>query len=484
MSIRRHLAWVTIAQCSFFLLQFSSSVVLARLLTPYEIGIYAIAMAITAMVGTIQAFGLAGFIVREPDLHRDLIATAFTVNAVIALLVAAAIGGLSAFGGAFLHEGGVKQVMLVAAILPVLGIFEFLPSANLERNAQFKTQSLIGTLRALVATVITVGLAFAKFSYMSMAYGQLAGSLFSVVAYNIVGRRHVSLRLGLTEWRQITRFGAQMLAISGVTAISARGSEFLVGRILGLSALGLYSRASTLNNLLWENIHLVIGRVVFVDLAAQKRQGVPLRDSYIRIVDIITALLWPAFAGLAIVAGPFIYNVYGAKWVAAAQPLVMLSAASIVLVSITMTWEIFVVSKETDRQARIEVFRTGGGLIMFVVGCMFSLTAAAAARIGEAVLSVILYRPHLDRMTDTRARDFVPIYLRSGLLTVVAVAPAALLMLAYRGSERAPLAYVCAAIVIGVSGWLAALKLSKHPLADEGARLLAMARRRVQSPAV
>jgi O-antigen/teichoic acid export membrane protein len=262
-----------------------------------------------------------------------------------------------------------------------------------------------------------------------------------------------------------------MLAISGVNAIAARASDFLLGRIVGLAGLGLYARASNLNNLVWDNIHLVIGRVIFVDLAAQKRSGGSLRQSYIRIVDVLTALLWPAFAGLAVVAGPFIFAVYGPKWVAVTHPLVMLALASMILVAITMTWEVFVVCEETGRQARIEFVRTGAGVAMFTVGCLVSLTGAAAARVGEAIFSVFLYRRHLDRMTQTRTQDFLPIYIRSALLTAAAIAPAGLVMASYGFSERAPLLLVTLGIVTGFGVWVCLIFVTRHPLATELARL-------------
>lgn len=468
---------MTGAQVGLFALQFLGSVALARLLSPYEMGVYAVAVAITGLLSTVQAFGLNALIVREQALHRDVVATAFTVNAAIGFLLAALIAGLSTFGAAFLGEGGVRRVMLVMALIPIVGVFEFLPATHLEREAQFRSIALVNTGRAAIATLLTVGLAFRKFSFMSMAYGQLGGAVFGVLAFAVLGRRHFSVRIALSEWRRVVRFGAEMLAISGVNVAAVRASEFALGRLAGLGALGLFTRASGLNNLLWESIHLVIGRVVFVDLAAQKRAGLSLRESYLRIVEMITALLWPAFTGLAIVSGPFIYNVYGAKWVGAAHPLLMLSIASMVLVSITMTWELFVVSEETGRQARIEFVRAGGSFVMFLAGAMVSLTAAAAARIGDALLAVLLYRPHLNRMTQTSFRDFLPIYMRSAAVTLAATLPAGAVMAAYQGSERTPLAYLLVGVAVGGVAWSIALKLLGHPLASEAARLVARRRR-------
>lgn len=476
LAMRKALAWMSLAQSSFFVLQFAGSVVLARLLTPYEMGVYAIALALTGLLAILQATGLQSFVVREPDISDDTLATAFTVNAGIGLALAAAIALVSVVGGELLREPGVRQVLLLLAILPLLGILEFLPAARMEREGRFPVIAVVGMGKHMTATGVTLAMAFAGYSYLSMAYGALAGAVVSLVAFNLVGRRFVAFRLRLGEWRRVLQHGSHMLAISGVNALSSRLSEIVLAQFAGLGALGLYSRAATLNNMLWENIHLVIGRVLLVDFAQRKQQGLSLRDTYLRAVEMLTALLWPAFAGLAVLAGPFIRIVYGEKWLGAAAPLSMLAVAAMVLVAITQTWEVFVASRETGRQARLEVVRTGFGLVLFVIGALFSLTAAAAARIGEAIFSLILYRPHLDRMTDTHTRDFLAIYARSGALTVAAAGPAAALMALNGWSPATSPLQVAGAVAAGLAAWALAIVLLRHPLRDEAVRLLAKVR--------
>jgi len=149
----------------------------------------------------------------------------------------------------------------------------------------------------------------------------------------------------------------------------------------------------------------------------------------------------------------------------------MLSIAAILLVAISMTWELFVVSGETAKQARLEIFRSGAGLVMFTIGCLFSLTAAAAGRIGEAAFSIWLYRPHLDRMTGTHTKDFIAIYARSAALTLLTIAPAGIVMMLYGGSERTPLALLAPAIALGALVWTLTLYVMRHPLAMEALRL-------------
>jgi O-antigen/teichoic acid export membrane protein len=306
---------------------------------------------------------------------------------------------------------------------------------------------------------------------MSLAYAQVAGGAIGAVAMMVVGREYVQFRFGLKGWRRIAGFGSQMIAVAGVTEVARRGSDILIARMLGLADLGVFNRASNLNNLVWDKIHAIIGRVMFVDFAQHKRQGLSLRTRYLATVEIVTALLWPAFIGLAILAGPFILAVYGAKWTPAAAPLALLAVASAVLVSITMTWEVFVASGELRTQTRIEFIRAGLGFAAVAAGCTISLTAAAAARVLEAVIAVLIYRPHLERMTETRLADFLPIYGRSGVLTAVAVAPAAAVMIAHGGSPNAPLGLALGSVVLGLALWAIALVLLRHPIMVEIAQV-------------
>ncbi len=478
MTLKRNLAWMGLGQGFFFLLQFASSVVIARLLSPYEMGVFAIAAALVGILALVQAFGMGNFIVREKALDPADVFTAFTINAIISVVLAVSLCGIGLLAGDLLEDPGAKWVLLILALVPLIGIFELLPFAQIERRGQFRTLVGVGMAKNITAVAVTVPMAFMGFSYLSIAYGQVAGALAGALTLNIVGRQHVSLRLSLRNWRKLSAFGGQMLAISGVNSLATRMSDLVVGKILGLSALGLYTRSTSVYRLFWDNLHLVIGRVIFVDLAEKARQGDSLRASYLLIVEVMTATLWPAFAGLAILSTPLFHLVYGPKWVDAALPFSLLAITAVIQVSITMTWELFTVRGENARQARIEFLRAGVGLAMFTAACFISLTAAAATRILETLLSMALYRPHLERMTDTQFGDFIPIYSRSALLTVVAVAPSAALVLYWRNAPDLPAYQLLGAVILGVAMWAAVLHMMNHPLIAEARRLIAKSRQR------
>ncbi len=466
-ALRRAIAWTSGGQVLLFVTQIGSQVALARLLTPREMGVYAAALAITSLMSAIQGIGLNQLVIREPADRVALIETTFTINAILSLALSAAIYGLGYAGAAFYGDASIRQVMAILALPPLLAIFPFLPAAVMQRDMRFFGITLVNTIRVMVIAGVTIGLAVAGFGALSLGWGAVAGAAVNAVLFCALGWRHLSFRLQLREWRVVTAFGLQMMAISGVTVLSGRLADIVVGRLLGLGALGIFSRASGINALVWENIHAVLGRIFLSDLAERRRNGQSLRHAYLKILEVLTALLWPAFAGLAVLARPLVVTVYGREWAAAADPLSLLCVGSIILISVSMTWEVFVICGETGRQARLETQRNLLGLGVFCLGCMVSLVGAAAARILDAAISVTLYRRPLQRMTDTTWADVLPIYGRSAILSVTAIAPALGLMGAYAFSAATPFGACVLSALVGMMAWLGALALMDHPLYRE-----------------
>lgn len=463
-SVRRNLAWMGFSQIGLFVFGFAGSVAIARLLTPREMGIYAVAAAVIGILNMIRSFGLNSLIIRETELTAPSIATIFTINAGLNVLCAIIILSVSEIGSQFLGDPGVRNVMSLLAINPLFNILEFLPSTRLERAGKFRVVAFVNLGKSLLNTGLTVLLAIAGFSYMSIAWGNAATSLFGATCFTALGWQFVSLRLGLHDWRRVVRFGLQMLAINAVAGFTGRLTDLLIGRLISLTALGLYSRAASLNSLLWDNLHLVIGRVVFVDFAEQHRRNLSFRESYLRIVAILTALLWPAFTGLAILARPIVATVYGEVWIDAALPLSMLSIAGVLYVAITMTHEIYTVTGEIARQTKLELKRNLVGSVLFALGCLGGLAWAAASRIGDALFTIFLAKNDLKRLTHTCAADYRPIYISSAGLTILACSPAALLMAANSWSEHTGLLPIFGAVLSGGCAWGVGLWYLKHPL--------------------
>ena len=467
MAFRNAIAWSVLGQAFCYLTVFAGSVVVARLLTPHDMGVFAIAMATIAILNTLLGFNVGTYVVRDQELKASTKETAFTVNAIIATLSGATIAGLSFIERALLGNADVARVLLPLALVPIIGILDFLPSQMIRREMRFKLLAVIEAVRSIISTALVIVLALQGFNYMSLAYGNVAAALVVALLTNIVARKHSSFRLSLKDGRAMTVFGLRMVSIGGMVAIAQRLSDIVLGQMLGLSALGLYARASSISSLIFDNIYGAITRVVFVKLSEEARMQRSVRDIFLRSFEIITAALWPIQLGLAILSGPAIFYLYGERWLAAALPLSLLMVAQCVILCFGMNWELFVVKDETARQTRLEFLRAIVGFAIFTVGCLFNITAAAVSRIVEALVGFALYRPHMERLSEARPNQITRILFNNALLTVAAVFPSFLLMLGTGWSHTTSPGLLALSILCGILIWLGLQAKQGHPLYQE-----------------
>jgi O-antigen/teichoic acid export membrane protein len=473
MAFRNAIAWSVFGQAFCYLILFAGSVVVARLLTPHEMGVFAIAMATIGILNTLLGFNVGAYVVREHNLQASTLETAFTINAILATLSGAVILVFSIIERRLLGNADVSKVLLPLSFVPVIGIFDFLPSQMLRREMNFKTIAMLDTGKSLITTSIVVTLAFAGFSYMSLAYGNLVAAIIGAIATNLVAGKHRRFRFSLRHGRAITIFGLRMMSIGGVSNIAQRLSDIVLGQMLGLSALGLYSRASSISSLIFDNIYGAVTRVVFVRLSEEARMKRPVRDIFLLSFDVITAALWPLQLGLAVLSGPAIFYLYGERWLGAALPLSVLMVAQCVVLCFGMSWELFVVKDETARQTRLEVIRAIVGTIFFMIGCLFNLTAAAVGRIAEALAGLVLYRSHVQRLSEAAPGQISRIVMNNACLTIGAVLPSFVLMLSTGWSHTTSPAMLVGAIFSGMLIWIAVLARQRHPLYTELQNLIA-----------
>ncbi|MES3096227.1 oligosaccharide flippase family protein [Sphingomonas aerolata] len=472
MSVKKSIGWMAGAQFVYFALQLVSSVVLARLLTPYEVGIFAVAFAASGLISVIQSLGLNNYLIRERDLTAALSATIFSINFAVAFFLTLVIAAFGMVSASIFDEPAVRSVLLFLAVIPLIAALGFMPLAMLERDGNFKKVSLVKMLGTASGTIATLGFAFTGHSYMSFAYGQIIAASVSAAMAIAFAPHHASFRMGLENWRAVQRFSVNVLATTGVGRIAARLQDMTMGRLLGIEALGLFSRSGNIFSMLWDSVFLVICRIMFVDFAAGARAGVPIGPRYQHALGLFTALMWPAFLGLGVLSGPFVLLIYGAKWVSITMCLSILCMIGIFYTAIAMAWDLFIIADETGRQARFEIIRSIIGLAVFAGACFISIEAAATARLIDAIFAFFLYMPHILRITDSRLGDIMRIYGRSAVLAVAAVAPAFCVMTWYGWSPAAPLLVVIIAVVAGVGLWAMTLRLLSHPLFFEARSLL------------
>lgn len=481
MSVRRSIAWSYAGQASTFAIGVVSSIILARLLRPHDFGLFALAQSIVGLLGLIASVGLPQFLIREQELDQQTLRAAFTANLIVQGAIALPFVAVALLVAPSLGQG-LQEVMLLIALTGVSNVVEFIPRSVLQREMRFKAIASTGVINAAVSALVAIPLARQGWGAVSIAAGLVAGKALSsavLVAVRPTGALMWPTFRGL---RAVLVYGAQMLSITGLSQAASRAGDLVLARLQGVAGLGTYSRAAQLHAQLFYIVYGLATGVLFAKLSEDFRRTGEIRQVYLRSVEMLTGVLWPVSLGLAILARPVVRLVYGPAWSESALPLSLLMVAMAINLAVAMNWELFVLRKETARQARYEITRSAVGLAAFVAGSWWSVAAAAAARVFEAIVSYALYAPSMPRMIGCTRGELRAMYGRSAGATACAVLPSLGLMLANGFDPLTGPGALAAAIGGGIALWAVALVALRHALADEARLMLASLARRRAAP--
>lgn len=470
MAVRQSLAVQLGGNAGFFVIGFAASIMLARLLTPAEMGVYAAALAIVYILNAVTNVGLSGYLVRERELTPAKIGGVFTMALIQAAVLSAALFALSWPIGAFARDARVTEsvqiLCLFAAMQPVTSALNGL----LQRDMRFGRYTAIGLTNVVVSSAATIALALDGWGYRAPPWGTVAGAAAALLFTLWVQRRAIRVPLTLAYAGPIYRYGVKILSAGLIVNITGRMPDLLLTRFSGAAATGLYNRGAGLVDVFTNTILRSFQRVMGSQFARDRDTPQGIGPAYARMSRVVTGLFWPAFAVLAVLASPLIDLLYGPQWLAAAPVLALIAGAASIALMVACRSEVLITMGREGELPRIELIRGVIGVTLFAIGAQFGLVWAAATRLVDAALAVVLYSPGIHAATGLSWRAVAGAMARSALVAGLAAGPA-LGWMAWRGwPSTLPWVELLAVLTACGAVWLAALFATRHTLAQELAR--------------
>ena len=463
-SVRTAAIWGMASQYVAFFAQFATSVVISRFfLTPSEVGLFGTALAAAMMVAIFQDFGISRYVAGEPDLDHDKLRRCFSVSIVFAFAIGAIILALAWPAALFYGDPRLFPILAVIAGSYLLVPFGIVPAALLQRRLDFRGLFFVNTGAAAAMAIVTISLAAAGWSAMSMAFGTVAQAAARAVIGQAMSDERPHLPLTLRGSGPILTFGSQASALSLSGALGMRSPELIIGRLLGFAAVGLYGRAVSLSGQLRLLVSGAIGGVFFPAFARMRDRGEPFAPAYLRVVSAYSVTTWPAMAFLAAASAPVVSILYGPVWAGVAPLLMLVALSEIAFTALPLHMDVPIVLGRMRTLLMLNLLDTAASVILLVAASMVSIEWAAASRIGYGLVWYAVYAGFMRRLIGFGWGAMATIYLQSLACTVATVAP---LLLAYRfvtTQQTIALPMLAAMALVGCLCWAAMLFVVRHP---------------------
>jgi O-antigen/teichoic acid export membrane protein len=449
---------------------------MSRLMTPDEIGVSVIGAAILVVAISAREFASPNIIFQQRDLATETIRGIFTVM----LIVTGAISIMLATSAHWLAEAygepRLAPFLHVATGTLFVELFNLPIIALWRREMAFGKIMLVNVTGALTTASFSVCLALAGFSYMSFAWASFASVTVMSSMALLMARRFDALKPQFRNLKEIVTFGGY----NGITVSLFRLYEtvpyVLLGRFVSVEAAALFNRSLTICQMPDKMLLSGVLPVALPAFSAAARSGKEPREAYLHGTSLVTALHWPAFVMLAILAHPLVKIMFGDQWTAIVPLVQTISIASLFSFSFELNYPVLVAvgaMRSVFLRALI-VFPIGAAIV--TIASMLGLKAVAYAMLIVIPLNAFVSLYFVCRHISITWRE-IAASVRSSCWVTAATALGPLCLINFLGigfDMSIGWAIVCA--LLAAIGWCLSLWAVKHPIFDELVKLIPFVR--------
>lgn len=387
-------------------MQFVASLFVARLLTPREFGIFSIAMAFIFLADTFRNFGIASYIIQEKELTNTRLNTATGLNILTSIVMAGVVAALSFPAAAFYGEDGIQNVMWLLAINFLLLPIGATSMAFMRRELMFKQVAIVQVSSAATGSIGAVILAFAGFSYMSLAISNLLATMVSMLLVWRLKPQDLKIRPCLSEWRRVMGFGALATTESIFFEIGNRLPGLMIGRLISLESVAYFDRASSVIELFKRMVLNSIMSVAMPHFATQVRNNENIANSYLSAITHLSVVGWPFFLLLSLISPQLIPTLYGDQWHDAAPLAQLLCLAELSLVPFYLLGQVIIAKGKMGFQSLRTLFGVTVRILIIYFLAPFGLLTIAIGLTISSIAIAVMTLPIALHILECKLSDF------------------------------------------------------------------------------
>jgi O-antigen/teichoic acid export membrane protein len=463
-NIRRALLLSFASEYSVTIIGLVSSIIIARLLTPEEIGLFSVGAAAVAIAHTLRDFGVPTYIVQEAELTYRRLQTAYTLMLAAGWTLGIILLASAQFIGSFYGSESVANVVMLLAINFFLLPFGTVTQALLRRELNYRTIYGLNVLEVTSSLIVAVIMAVMGFSYISLAVASVTATSMRVLACIFIRSESVFIRPGFFEVPRVFAISRQVSIAFILQEIGRNGTELIVGRILGFANAGFLSRANAVANLADTVITTAVRGVAFPYFAERKRANQELGSIYIKGLTYLLVTTWPVLALVGITAGQIIDVLFGSQW----QPAVPVAQILVIAVALATVSKysvsILLGCGASAKVVKIATIVQPIKLIFVLIFAVSGLKAVGYALILSEVVSVSITLRETCRIVKADMQQLAVEVIKSFFVSAATAASAYVGFVNATELQEDNIVILIMTGLAALLGWVLSILVVKHPI--------------------
>jgi PST family polysaccharide transporter len=312
-----------VAKWSAQLASWAGFLIVARLLSPDDFGLFSLTTVYLGLVTLLSEFGIGLALVNLPGLSATQIRQ---MNGLAVLCACSALVLSFVVSRPIADFFGVPELFLALLVMStglLFAGFRAVPQGLMQRAMRFRALAAVESGQTVIQVATTIALAALGARYWALVIGGLVGPATGTICLMILQRPGFAWPQPRSLRRMLSFVSA--ILVSNLCWYAFTNADFTIaGKVLGQTALGAYTLAWTLANTPGERIATLIMSVTPSVFAACQNDHPALRRYMCRLTEGISITVFPATLGLSCVARDFVTLALGSKWDEVVTPLIFL----------------------------------------------------------------------------------------------------------------------------------------------------------------
>jgi PST family polysaccharide transporter/teichuronic acid exporter len=383
--------WTTLASISNVVIQFLRIAILARILEKSDFGLMALVMLVMGFMDLFADMGISVAILHKQKISEKEYSSLYWFNWMMSFALLFIIWIVANIVSSFYQEPQLKFLIPLMGLNLIFTALGRQYATIAQKNLHFRFISLTEIVTSILSLIPAIILALNNFGVYSLIYSALFAGFCSNLCYYLKMKNihKISLHYKFSETKSFLKIGIYNIGGQILTYFTDQFDVILIGKILGLDLLGIYNLAKNLAMRPAQITNPIITKISIPVFAKIQNDTGTLRNSYLKIVRLLSVINFPVYFFIAILSAPIIKIVYGTDNSSMIYVLSILSMYYMFRFIISPMGGLLIAKGRTDIGFYWNIGITVAVPVFIYIGCQYSLIGAAIAHLLIIILAYI-----------------------------------------------------------------------------------------------
>jgi len=389
-SLKHMFGWSAFEQFFRVGIQFVVMVVLARILTPEDFGLFAMLAVFIAITSTVANAGLPDAIIQSKSLTIEEESSIFFLSFGVLALSSFVLAGCAPFIATFFKQPSLENITYVMAFSGFVGGLGMIQSALLSRELNFKMQGMISAISSLVSGVAAISFALNDWGVWSLVYAALIGGVVSSLLLWFYHPWRPRLFFNALLIQTHIKYGASLLFARLINVVTTNLPATLLGKYYTPQDVGFFTRANSLQNLSVNTLSGIVAKVAFPLFAHAADDSDRLERGMNKALKGTLLITMPVAVTMILLADPIVKILLGNQWLECISLLQILSFGIIIWPLHLLNVNLLMAVGRSDLIVRGVIIKFIVVLVSLLFGIEYGLLGVAEAMLFSSIVNLFI----------------------------------------------------------------------------------------------